>query len=137
MSNALDLFNQLVLSLQDLNDTFNEAVAAFNNRDWAHLGKDLLDKQVVAGSITHPTEIHSGIDDVIQYLTDSGGHFEPLSPPLTVPFAKLAHLSGIATWKDKDDTREHPIVYGFVFVDRGDRQPDWRILRLFATSSLA
>ena len=136
MSNPLALFNQLASSLQQLNSLFNDAVSSFNNGDWVHLQNHLLDQQIVAGSITKPGEIHHGIPDVIEYLQGSGGNFQPVGSPLTLPFAKFANLNGIATWKDSDDKKGYLVVYEFQFVDRGENQPKWRILRLFATSSL-
>jgi len=136
MSNPQALFNQLSLSLQQLKDLFDDAVSSFNSGDWNHLQNDLLDQQIVAGSITKPWEIHHGIPDVIAYLKGSGGNFQPVGSPLTLPFAKFANLNGIASWKDPADKRGYLVVYEFQFVDRGEAQPKWRILRLFATSSL-
>lgn len=127
-------------SISDVLTVYHQAVNDFNagykkpktDPAWVNL-KKALDSKVMVTGINKP-KANKGPNNVIDFLNAAQATFTNDLVIQTVLYGStLAAVYGTADWADNDHDDDGQIAFHFEFCLRRDA-PDWKILRLTATS---
>lgn len=135
MSN--DLQEQFLRFIKDFND-MNDSKLEKKVRDDAE--KDLskvLDDHVLIVGIDRPRKhTYKGVPKVVEFMKESGGHFDPLDPSFFRVVGQNGYVMGIGKWSDKGGDVNAPILISFIFVNRDADNPNWKAMRLWGSHPL-
>jgi hypothetical protein len=119
-----------------ISSVFQQAVAAYNGRQWSTLG-NLLDDNVILKRVTGASPpFYFGKTSVLNFLqTDADSDNPTFTPNPTNPsqHGNLGTINGAAQWKDGNGSG--PIQFEFTFINRlGNGNPEWKIVFLWGSN---
>jgi hypothetical protein len=119
-----------------ISSVFQQAVLAYNERDWGTLG-NLLDDNVILKRVTGASPPFCfGKTSVLNFLqTDANSDNPTFTPNPAVPnqHGNLGTINGAGQWKDHNGSGL--IQFEFTFINRlGSGNPDWKIVFLWGSN---
>jgi hypothetical protein len=119
-----------------ISSVFQQAVLAYNERDWGTLG-NLLDDNVILKRVTGASPpFYFGKTSVLCFLqTDADSDNPNFTPNASTAshHGNLGTINGAGQWKDRNGSGL--IQFEFTFINRlGSGNPDWKIVFLWGSN---
>ncbi|MGH8012257.1 MAG: hypothetical protein ACREQ4_07155 [Candidatus Binataceae bacterium] len=133
------LWLSLLTPTQTLLQTFQDAVNAYNGRDWATL-EAMLDQYALLKTVADGDPPQFGRTNVRNYLEADANRDNPTFTPdnnsnVVVPHHvdhRFGYITGTADWVDKNG--KGPIHFSFTFINRGPANaPGWKLFVLWSS----